>query len=396
MRTRTSPRILLLLSCFMIGAIPASVFAMEGMWDKLVDPDLVWGEEIISPAKIVEERNGVPVYSKEVVSKTYKVDKIYKSMEGPASLVKFNFLDGPPELIWLISYEATMVDAEVTTDLGNDFMCHSTLDIANTRRYTDRFPTEMFAANGRIFTLAQGQLDVKFPDGFGIPFMSNEKVILISQVLNHNIPDLDIDVRQRIEIKFIRNRDLPEPLTPLVTAGAVAMKLLAGEDGHFGLSAEEVETVEHGPGCLIGENRGNLKYVKMDGHGRSFTTFWKVEPGREVNHTRANDYLQMRRDTRIHYVASHLHPFAESLELRDLTTGKTVYKATTVQAEGKIGLDTVTYYSSEEGIPLHKFHEYEIISVYDNTSGVLQDSMANMILYLHAADMYDFYFKKDR
>jgi len=35
-----------------------------------------------------------------------------------------------------------------------------------------------------------------------------------------------------------------------------------------------------------------------------------------------------------------------------------------------------------EGIPIYKDHQYELVSVYDDTSGVDQDSMAVMFRYL--------------
>ena len=43
---------------------------------------------------------------------------------------------------------------------------------------------------------------------------------------------------------------------------------------------------------------------------------------------------------------------------------------------------SVEYFSSAEGVPLHKDHEYEMVSIYENTSGEEQDSMAVMYMYL--------------
>ena len=68
--------------------------------------------------------------------------------------------------------------------------------------------------------------------------------------------------------------------------------------------------------------------------------------------------------------------------LKDLTTGDVVYEAKTKQAERGVGLAHVDFFSSEKGIPVFADHEYELISVYENTSGVAQDSMAVMNLYL--------------
>ena len=92
-------------------------------------------------------------------------------------------------------------------------------------------------------------------------------------------------------------------------------------------------------------------------------------------------------DTTIHYIAVHLHPFAESLELYDLTARKTVYRSRTRQADRGIGLADVEYFSSVEGLPIYKDHEYELISIYNNTSEQDQDSMATMLLFLQAIDL---------
>ncbi len=106
-----------------------------------------------------------------------------------------------------------------------------------------------------------------------------------------------------------------------------------------------------------------------------------MKPGREENVTNVTRFLQLQFDTTIHYIAVHLHPFAESLELIDRTTGKQVFKAHAKNRSDKIGLESIDYYENVEGIPISKDHEYEL--VYNNTSGEDQDSMAVMYLYLH-------------
>jgi hypothetical protein len=101
-----------------------------------------------------------------------------------------------------------------------------------------------------------------------------------------------------------------------------------------------------------------------------------------VNHTLVTEILALPFDTTIHTIAVHLHPFAESLTLHDLTTGKTVFRSETRPFFDRIGLARVESFSSIEGIPIFRDHEYELISVYDNTSGEVQDSMAVMNLYM--------------
>lgn len=60
--------------------------------------------------------------------------------------------------------------------------------------------------------------------------------------------------------------------------------------------------------------------------------------------------MQILYETRIHYIAVHLHPFAESLELRDLTTGESLFTSSARNYEDRIGLAHVDYFSSSEGI----------------------------------------------
>ena len=100
------------------------------------------------------------------------------------------------------------------------------------------------------------------------------------------------------------------------------------------------------------------------------------------NHTYSTNRLGLKRDTTAHCIAVHLHPFAESLELRDLTTGETVFIAKARNSTDKIGLEFVDFLSSEEVIALYKDHEYTLISVYDNRSDENQDAMATMFIYM--------------
>jgi hypothetical protein len=274
-------------------------------------------------------------------------------------------------------------------------MCHTNLDVDPTD-HGGRFGAKK-AITGRLFTLSQGQYRIDMPAGFGIPVQSDEPIAVNTQVLNLNMTEGKKKVRHRVLMRYVRDAEVKKPMKPLYVAGAYGLKLLEGDDGHYGLESKheghhghhgyrgnhregaDASEVDH-TACLPGKNAGTNSFD--DGQGRVFTGHWVVEPGREVNHTRVTELMDLPFDTTLHYVAVHLHPFAESLELKDLTTGKTAYKAKTRQADKGVGLAHVDFYSSPEGIPLYKDHEYEIISVYNNTSGKPQDSMAVMNLYL--------------
>ncbi len=373
----------------LLGTLTACAVIASAVGLARADSDSPPPRSVIENAfRPVGERNGVPVYRKELLLNVFTVDQIYRSMRGPLDTHQFVSLRGaPPERLWVTGFEAVMVEPDGTTPMSQEFMCHSNLQLLGDDHY-QRFRTQIPPSGGRLFSLAQGQLSIQLPDGFGVPIMSDQQVRVGAQVLNHNVVDETVEVRHRISLDFVRERDLPGPLKPLHPRAVFGTKLIEGPNGYLQVPLDEVDPAKHGEGCQIGEDAGgNVGHGFADNQGRRFTGFWRLPPGREENHTLVTRLLALPFDTTLHYVAVHLHPFAESVELRDLTSGKTVYKSKTRQADQGIGLAEVEYFSSEEGLPLYKDHEYELISIYNNTSGTEQDAMATMFLYIHLTDL---------
>ena len=350
------------------GAALAALVLAVGLVSKLGQRS-----EATAGQNVVSER-------KTVLSEVYAVDQKYPSMTGPSSSeeLRLGAVD-TPELMWITGFEAVMVDAEGESPMSQDFMCHSNLDVDLGAHH------ELLGINGgfssRLFTLSQGQLSIQFPEGFGIPVLSSEPLALTTQVLNMNYDGEPLGVRHRVSVDFVRDSELHEPLKALFPGSAYGLKLIDGEDGYFGVDRPQDET--HGPGCLVGEKASDHEYA--DGLGRVFSGHWVVPPGREVNHTLVTQLMRLPYDTTLHYIAVHLHPFAESLELRDLTTGETLFKSSAENFEDRIGLARVDSFSSHEGLPVYADHQYEMISTYNNTSDEPQDSMA--VMYLYARDL---------
>jgi hypothetical protein len=335
--------------------------------------------------KTVVPESAPVIHTKELFSDAYGIDAKYKSMRGPAGIKSVNLLDGPPELLWIVGYETLVVEAEKSTPMSQEFMCHANLDFDAAAYY------EMFSSSvplsGRVFTLSQGQQTINFPPGFGIPVGSHLPLQLATQVLNLNLDAPDLEVRHQVKIHFVRDAELSAPMQPLFQGAVEGFKSLE-EAKYYGVPEGEVNPALHGQGCSVGFSAIEGS-TDDDALGQRFTAHWVVEPGREVNTTNVTRFLNLPFDTEAHYIAVHLHPFAESLTLRDLTLDKDIFFAEVENSADKIGIDRVDYYSSKEGIKLYKDHEYELVSVYENTSGEEVDSMAVMYLYLH-----DKWFKK--
>lgn len=322
------------------------------------------------------------VLSKEILSEVYSVDRKYRSMMGPQGLQTLSLGEEDPEepergeLLWITGYRATMVGVDGETPMPQEFMCHSNLDL-DPQAHNQLFGFDK-PISGRLFTLSQGQLSIELPKGFGIPVYSQEELKLTTQVLNLNHADEVFQVRHKVDVDFVAAKDLARPLKPLFSLAAYGLASLEEDAVVFGRASTDGE--DHGPGCLVRNSASATDYE--DSLGQRFSGHWVVQPGREENRTLVTEILDLPFDTTVHYVAVHLHPFAESLELRDLTTGESVFRSQVRPAQKGIGIEHVDFFSSAEGLPLYRDREYEIVSVYNNTSGEDQDSMAVMYLYL--------------
>src|SRR5207249_6481157 len=54
----------------------------------------------------------------------------------------------------------------------------------------------------------------------------------------------------------------------------------------------------------------------------------------------------------------HVHPFARGMELRDLTTGTTIFRLNSQDWPDRVGVAYVEAFKSIEGIPIQRDHRY--------------------------------------
>jgi cyclophilin family peptidyl-prolyl cis-trans isomerase len=343
--------------------------------------------------------------SKLFVSPIYTIDKIYHSMEGPSSVERIYLGDptGPAELVWVTGIRTEMVDADGKTPQLPELMCHVNVDL-DPAKHQALFGFKRATAS-RLMTLSQGMLAAKLPAGFGFPLASNEPLLLFTQVLNLNIQKPEnLKVRHRVTIDYVRDRDLTTPIKPLFNVGASGMVQLddnpialahsmasmpstasvTTEAGHDGMTMNPTMS------CLAGARApqatsGSSDYV--DPQGRKMTGHWIVPPGKQVNHSDITWFMNLQFDTRLHYAAAHLHPFARSLEIRDMTTGQTVFLAKAQNPPNAVGLLHVDELASADGVPLIHTHKYSLISTYDNPTNANADSMASVFLGLDDSEL---------
>lgn len=322
------------------------------------------------------------VKSSEWVSFEIVVDDIYKSMMGPGRQDYININGQISELAWLTGFEVEVMKADGETPLGQQYLCHSNLDVADVSQHYMMVTNELFNP-GRYFTISQGQQEAKLPPGMGIPVNTKHPLNWNGQALNLNEkPETPVITRQRVQLKYILDKDASTPIKPLFVSSLVGLKTVGDNPAKYTMSSHEPANLEGGS-CLVGSS-AVVDGVFTDKQGNQFTAHWIVEPGVENNVTALDDILTLPYDTKIHYAMVHVHAFCTSVELYDLTAKKSVLKFDCTQFPDKIGLLKTQEFSSMEGLDLYKDHHYELRSRYDNTSGTEQDAM--VVLYLYMED----------
>ena len=180
--------------------------------------------------------------TRELLSDPYLVDQKYRSMKGPYSQQEFQLGEGDePELLWITGYRAVMVDQDGESPMPQEFMCHSNLDL-DPRQHNELFGSRN-PISGRLFTLSQGQFEIGLPEGFGLPVLSTEALELTTQVLNLNHDDIEVSVRHRVQVDFVRDEDLKGPMKPLLPLAVYGLASLEEAPLTFGRAEESEASV---------------------------------------------------------------------------------------------------------------------------------------------------------
>ena len=311
--------------------------------------------------------------SYSMISPVFWIDGIYTSMEGPKAL-NYVRLSDKPGIVFLKSFSVRAMDAETGKPISNDFICHTNVDFNDARYFgyfglNDRIGKQY----PRMTSLSHGQENFAFPFGYGVPMPADDWLFVTTQTLNHNRPDIDMKVRHRVDMRFTENK-----LRPLMSRTAF-IRLPYDKRNPY------KEPTDPGANQCIPVETKNHSYD--DGKGNMLSGHWVIPPGRKLYRSDVSDQLQIKDSLRLHAAAIHVHPFAEWIELRDKTTGKTVFRSEIENHAARTGLKRVASFSSEDGIWLFAKDQYEIVLGTNNTTSVDQDMMGSMFLFFYDAEL---------
>ena len=319
-----------------------------------------------------------------LLSDAYRLDKIYRSMQGPMSIASSIHLPTPGDkcpVQWITGVEAEVVDAQKQNRVSQEFFCHSNLTFAEHSGTPDRYNRELGGKthlDWRLFTLAPGRLSIQLPAGFGVPVPADAPLDYVTMSLNLNPQNEAVNVRMRTKLQTIAG-DQPGAPTKALFRRALYVLDSHGVTSEMGPACTMQAMTKH-IGAACGE-MSKVNLVEKPGE-KPLMNHWIVPPGHHIYKIEITRQLNLPFDTTIHYATIHVHPFARAMELRDLTTGKTVFHLTSQDWPDRVGVAHVDEFKSTDGVPIYRDHRYELTADYDNTSGADTDAMAILYLYL--------------
>lgn len=314
-----------------------------------------------------DERIKASTWSKPLV-----IDKIIQSMDGPQDSQRLSIAKSPGEkLLWLTGMQTQAFDEQRANQRSLKHLCHSSVahyprPFSKGQRLSKVLnQREMFGA------MFPGVSRIEFPAGFGIPFFASDRINTGAMAFNQEAIDKPTTMTVKNTIEYVADENLKEPYRALflrkINQYLPNSKTAHGDDCSMDHDVKAVKPAK------------DIKFTEVD--------HWQVPPGRHVftRKLRANG-LELPFDTKVHYIYIHLHPYGKSIELRDLTANKVVFKSHAHTEPNSSVIERSDVYSSTSGIQLYVNHEYQLTSVYNNTTKQNVDAMAIMYLYLAERD----------
>lgn len=314
-----------------------------------------------------------------LLSTTHRIDRIYPSMQGPASQHAGIFLSGgsPRHVVWITGLDSQVVAADGASAVSQEYFCHSNLSFDPGQKLDTIGRAQ--SSDERLFTLIPGRRSIHLPPGFAIPVWSDEALNYFTMSLNLNHVGDPVEVRFRTIVRFRDGASASDQLKPLFRRAVYAFEPIGQASPHAQCMGGDQAGASCGPSMCQAASSAFVASL-----GKTNTIHWLIPPGGFESRVPVSNQLNLPYDTTAHYVTGHLHPYGKSLSLRDTTTAKTVFEITSKDFTDKLGVAEMTEWSSAEGVELHKDHQYELVTTYHNPTDHPIDAMS--ILYVYARD----------
>lgn len=291
------------------------------------------------------------------------IDRIYTSMAGPFQRVRMN----APGMDWITGFKATVVEADSGELIGDEFFCHSQLQLPD---------------GHRPIVTATGISEIRFPKGYGVALYeavdqyrgaNPQPLSFLGMLLNNYDTQIDVQAKVRAEIEYLTQDDVGDP--PRLKKLYSAFMPMTVEDLAEYIPPEPAHPAPEGQSA---DEEVTTHCALVNG----LVNHWMVPPGLQLTRKRySGDFLGV--DVTIHTAVVHLHNHGRYMRLTDLTRGEIVWQSDVVYESDRAQIVEIPIYSSAEGFVMRKDHEYEVEVLYDNTTDHDVDAMAMLYLYFH-------------
>ena len=340
-----------------------------------------YAKELVRDNKdwIVSTSENGGIITKTIISPSFHVNDIFPSMTGPWDAYHFDLVrPAGPELVWFKGYRCSVRDAETQDLLGDEFLCHNSLDYSISEYYHNwGIKGRAGVFTSRLATMTQGQTDMYLPEGFGIPLQSNQALSALTQVLNVNRPEADVQVEYVMEVDYVTDQSANE-LKPLFQQ---SVSVLVEVDTNY-LYHDSLPEVQDCMPVLASK-----AFMNKCRDGQTFTGHWLLPKGMDTISYDVTDILSLPFTTTLHYAGVHVHPHCESLELWDKTDNLLIFQSTIENHESLSKMLNIEAFSSTAGVTMHHDHQYKLVCTTRSTSEQTRDMMATMLLYLYDKEM---------
>lgn len=311
----------------------------------------------------------------KMISPTFYIDGIYKSMEGPKSS-NYIQLSQDKALLWMTGFHVKALNSKNRKQISNDFICHTNIDFNDVKYFSDfHLENRIGIFYPRLTSLSHGLENFNFPNGYGIPMKGNDLLFITTQSLNHNISDANFFIKHEVTIDYTNDNSLIKPLL----SRTVFIMLPYDKADPFKSPLDPAKDF-----CIPVETK-NHSYE--DEKGNTLSGHWVIPTGINTYRSSIDNQLQIKDSLRLHAAAVHIHPFATALILFDKTENKPLFTSKIINHADKIGLSKIDFFSSETGVWMYKNHQYELILHVNNTTSLNQDMMGSMFLFFYDEEL---------
>ena len=297
----------------------------------------------------------------DVKSATYvlgpvHIDKKYISMTGPVMRQSVTLAPAADAgALWVTGFRAAVVDGAGAPQ-SSEYLCHAWVTLGK--------PT---GDDQKLLTISEGLDSMKFPPGFAVRVDGQaQNAQLLAQALN-NTDDTDKNLSYKLTLDYLDDATAAKyNLRPLrtVTVAVMARDANPVTDDICRVRGQDVD-------APLPDSMGGKSIVHFD-----------VPPGRHEYASVVDKTSGLHAGGTVHYIKLHLHPYGESISLFDKTAGRALWTGNVKTRADRVLLTDVDYYSSTDGIRIDPAHDYEVRTVYNNTTGSLIDAMAVLRVYM--------------